>query len=139
MTSLIVGKRRSTSFEDMSEVTISNPSRLEQIIQKPIRSSNSVTSIPPHTPPKSRIIHRMKRSRSVVSPPSQRNLGYQKPKRGREFDVIRDAIIDHQLEQAPNPHPVPSSSNIYNILTKDNSQLWVEEETEVDTDESLKA
>ena len=88
-------------ISNSTSVQISNiqpPVKLERIIQNPIPATNTFNEIIPKTPPKSMIIGRLKRSRSIVSPPSLKNLGNRKPKRGREFDAVRDAIIDHQLD-----------------------------------------
>lgn len=107
--------------------------KLEPIFQNPISAPNLHASIVPRTPPKSMVVGRLKRSRSVISPPTLRNLGNRKPKRGREFDIVRNAVVEYPFEQEPNIQPL-NSSNIYDLLQSNNSELLAEEPTDVDTD-----
>ena len=97
-------------------------SKLKPIIQNLIPSTSTVALIPPRTPSKSTIIGRLKRSRSLVSPPALKKLGNRKPKRGREFDVVRNAVVEYQAEQEEGV-AISTSSNIYDILQHDNSDL----------------
>ena len=65
-----------------------------------------------------------------------KNLGNRKPKRGREFDVVRNVVVEYELEQKQGQDSL-GSSNIYDILHENDPEWLVEEETEVDTDNDL--
>lgn len=114
-------------------ISSSNPTfQLLPIIQNPIQSSNLLATLPPRTPPKLIVIEFLKQSRSIVSSPTMKNLGNRKPKRGCEFDVVRNAVVEYELEQKHGQDSL-GSSNIYDILYENDPELLVEEETEVDT------
>ena len=65
-----------------------------------------------------------------------KHLGNRKPKRGREFDVVHNAVVEYELEQKQGQDSL-GSSNIYDILHENDPELLVEEEIEVDTDNDL--
>ena len=133
---LILTKKQDLIPLAVSISSSNSSSQLLPIIQNPIHSSNTLATLPPRTPPKSIVIGRLKRSRSIVSPPTLKNLGNRKPKRGREFDVVRNAVVEYELDQRQGQDSL-SSSNIYDILHQNNPELLVEEETDIDTDNDL--
>ena len=132
---LTIPNKQGSSSGSASIVSDHHFSKLKPIIQNPVSSTSTIALISPRTPSKSTIIGRLKRSRSLVSPPALKNLGNHKPKRGREFDVVRNAVVEYRAEQEAGVAP-STSSNIYDILQHDNSDLAFDlgEETEIDTE-----
>lgn len=129
---IISKKEEAYSAGTMRLGSIDSP-KLEPIFQNPISAPNIHASSILRTPPKSMVVGRLKHSRSVISAPTLRNLGNRKPKRGREFDIVRNDVVEYPLEQEPSNQP-SMSSNIYDLLQSNNSELLAEEPTDVDTD-----